>query len=202
MSVNTDGLVVVADEEDLAQGGLEVLTVNRGHLRGSPVESGNGNGVGPVAFAPNGNSLAASFGDGRLELWRTGSATPERTELMVPGAQSASSLAFSPDSTRLAVGDSDGGVHLWDVATDTLLGTFTRRSSSIDDLAFTHDGDLIAASSPDPSSGAHPFMISLATTVPEWIRAVCGITRRDLTAGQWNQVAPGAAHQPSCSSRP
>ena len=190
LTVSTDGLVVAVAEEDLAGAGVEVMTVDRGRLRGSPVERGNGNGVGPVAFAPDGDYVATSFGDGRLELWRTASSVPERTELMVPGPQGADSLAFSPDSTRLAVGDSKGTCASRDVATGTVLGTLTRQPSSIDDLAFTRRGVLIVASSPYQASTApRPYMVSLATTVPEWTRAVCGITHRDLSAKQWSQCA-------------
>ncbi len=199
VSVSRDGLVVAVAEEDLAGAGVEVMAVDNGRLRGSPVEFGNGNGVGPVAFAPDGDYVATSFGDGRLELWRTGSTTPERTELMVPGPQGADSLAFSPDSTRLAVGDSKGDVRLWDVASGTALGTLTRQPSSIDDLAFTRRGVLVAASSPSQSSAApRAYMISLATTAPEWTRAVCGITHRDLSTKQWSQFAPDTPYVRSC----
>ena len=113
VSVSRDGLVVAVAEEDLGRGR------GRGHggrQRAPPgiagrVWDGHRSRAGGLR-ARDGDYVATSFGDGRLELWRTGSTTPERTELMVPGPQGADSLAFSPDSTRLAVGDSKGDVRL------------------------------------------------------------------------------------------
>jgi hypothetical protein len=74
-----------------------------------------GDSVGPVAFSPDGTTLAVGDADGGTYLWSLATRTITAT-LTDPGSNAASepmSVAFSPDGTTLAVGDNDGSTYLW-----------------------------------------------------------------------------------------
>ena len=71
-----------------------------------------------MAFSPDGKTLAAGSGDGKVWLWNlTDPARPTRLGQPLTGPTSVvDSVAFSPDGKTLAAGSGDGTVWLWNLA--------------------------------------------------------------------------------------
>src|SRR5207248_1444299 len=67
-----------------------------------------------VAFAPDGQTLAALGMDGTLKLWDVPTGEERST---FTGHKFDGSVAFSPDSRTLAAGSEDKALRLWDVST-------------------------------------------------------------------------------------
>jgi len=68
-----------------------------------------------VVFSPDGNTLASSGADGKIQLWDV--ATDRQIGSPFTGHTDAvNSVAFSPDGKTLGSGSADGRVQLWDVA--------------------------------------------------------------------------------------
>ena len=119
------------------------------------VDSGDEKGIilAPGAFSidlsPNGQTMAvAGWGSG-LSLWGVASGQQIRTlgDVML-GAQRA---IFTPDGTKL-VSSSTGfetEAILWDVENGRTLGSFAGHGDTINDLAFSPDGRLLATVSSD-----------------------------------------------------
>jgi len=80
-----------------------------------------------VAFSPDGNLLAAGYGDGTVQLWDPAAGQPAGAALQA--GSGVRGVAFSPDGKFLASADADGGVTLWTVATGQLYGPVLRSGS-------------------------------------------------------------------------
>lgn len=104
--------------------------------------------VGALALARDGRTLAtASYGtvDNNfgpvVTLWDTAGAPA----ISLPQAQPVISLAFAPDGQLLALGMADGTVQLLDMATQQVVAVLNGDGSSVNFLAFSADGQLLAA---------------------------------------------------------
>jgi len=102
-------------------------------------------GVYGVAYSPDGTVLAASDGDGDIYVWDT--ATRKLTD-RIPGG---GAIAYSPNGQMLVV-TSGHNTNLWDAASmEHLIPLSDPTSDSPDALAFSPDGDILAAGNPDGS---------------------------------------------------
>jgi WD40 repeat protein len=100
--------------------------------------------IGPmhqVRWSPDGTKLAA-ISDPGLVIWD--SVTGD--ELLAREGNNLYTAAWSPDSARLAAGTDFGKLLVWDAASGELIHTL-ECGSSVLDLAWSPDGELIASAS-------------------------------------------------------
>ncbi|UQA55667.1 metallophosphoesterase [Polyangium aurulentum] len=109
-------------------------------------------------LSPDG-SLALPWGTQKAQRKAPRMATPQAAPLKAPGItqrralgagrEPAIWLAWSPDGARLASGHARGAVAVWDVATGDLAWSRTDHEDDVQDVAFSHDGSLLASVSLD-----------------------------------------------------
>jgi WD40 repeat protein len=107
-----------------------------------------------LAFAPNGQTVAAFDGHAGAVLWDmlTGK---ERARLPVEKSFSdRGSLTFSPDGRLLAAADESyrdrhNPLHVWDLATGKKLGPFPGHVGGVNRAAFSPEGGRLATASSD-----------------------------------------------------
>ncbi len=94
-----------------------------------------------ISFSPDGRTLATASTDRSLLLWDI----PHRTQRAhLTGHQTPLyALAFHPTSTLLASAGEDGTIMLWDTARTPM----THPSGAVNDIAFSPNGDTLAAAS-------------------------------------------------------
>jgi WD40 repeat protein len=101
-----------------------------------------GHGVSPIAFSPDGATLANSKGD-TVMLWDV---EARQAHGPLEGHLSmVRNLAFSPDGAMLATSSRDNTVKLWDVAERTEITTLRGHSSRVASVAFSPDGATLAS---------------------------------------------------------
>jgi WD40 repeat protein/transcriptional regulator with XRE-family HTH domain len=115
--------------------------------------------VNAVAVAPGGRLVAAGYGNGTFQLWRTTGKDPAPLgpELTASNSGMIESVSFSPDGKLLATGGDDGTVRLWSVPPGgsararavRLLATRDDSGSYVFSVAFSPDGQTLAAASAD-----------------------------------------------------
>ncbi|HJT78399.1 MAG TPA: WD40 repeat domain-containing protein, partial [Gemmataceae bacterium] len=102
---------------------------------------------GALAFSPDGEALATSYGDVLVLDAATG-----KQVRRLPGPGGANALSFSPDGRTLAAGYESGTIALWDPATGKnrvpLPGHLERAGS----IAFAPDGKTVATGSDDKTA--------------------------------------------------
>ena len=119
-----------------------------------------------LAFSHDGRILASTSDDKTIKLWNVNEKSLIRTMKVAEHVQAA---AFSPDDTRLMTGGRDKpmigeflqnflgdskmnkgvSARLWDVKSGKLLQTFTSHANDVMDVAYSHNGKLIATASAD-----------------------------------------------------
>jgi WD40 repeat protein len=105
--------------------------------------------VNSVAYSPDGSSIAAVGAGGQaagITFWSTEPGAPNRAPIALD--QTAGVVRFSPDGRQLAVATGDD-VRIHNVATGTLLATLRGHTSTVESLAFSADGDVLATGSQD-----------------------------------------------------
>ena len=115
------------------------------------------NRVTSVAFSPDGTTLALGLNSKQVSLWDM--VKREKIATIGSSAGGETPVAFSPDGTILAtVAQSayenllDSGttvIALWDVEKRTNIATFRGHSSSVESVAFSPDGTMLASTSKD-----------------------------------------------------
>ncbi|HEY1616600.1 MAG TPA: helix-turn-helix domain-containing protein [Streptosporangiaceae bacterium] len=133
------------------QAGLQLWNpVTRQRLAARPVA---GTLVNAVQFAPSGNILAATYGNGMFQLWRAGrTLTPLSPPLRASARDMVETVAFSPNGRLLATGGDDGTLRLWSVrdpARPVPLAAEPDSGAQVFGVAFAPDGKTVAATSGD-----------------------------------------------------
>ena len=95
-----------------------------------------------LAYAPDGNSLAAADRNGLLRTWDT--ARGEVILSLQAHQKSASAVAYSPDGRLLASAGYDALARLWDANDGRPLGQMIGGTFAVPAIAFTPDGNSLA----------------------------------------------------------
>ncbi|NET38921.1 MAG: hypothetical protein F6K19_44245 [Cyanothece sp. SIO1E1] len=108
---------------------------------------------------PNSQMLASASQDGTIKLWRNLQNHEQQPEILVGHQDGVSSVAFSPDGRWLASGSwsKDATVRLWNLQHPHAAGKIlwnnrnleANKSESVTSVAFSPDGQMLAAGSDD-----------------------------------------------------
>jgi WD40 repeat protein len=119
---------------------------------------GHGGEITSLAFAPNGQTLAAGAKDQTVRLWQVADGTEIRTLACVTDTEALSdvlhsstaqvAVAFAPDGRTLAAGCRWGTVRLWQVPDGQIVRTLEETVwTDIASLAFSTDGQQLVVGS-------------------------------------------------------
>ncbi len=123
-------------------------------------------GVGsPVAFSPDGGTLAASDADGGIYLWSAASYKLLDT-FYIPSSKPNYEIAYSPTSGYLAVANGNGTAYLWNPQIQKIVMTFPdpdSKSQGLQGIAFSRDGSMLATG--DNNGNAYLWNVAAGTLV-------------------------------------
>ncbi|WP_217212271.1 helix-turn-helix domain-containing protein [Streptomyces sp. AC550_RSS872] len=192
LAVSPDGKLLLTDNR--------VVRAGRSHTH----DLVQHDGIGAIAFAPDGSGLAAGDWTGRVAVWdgdlrhRAGilrNVFPAPVDPSSGSAEAITSLAFSPDGSTLAVGGNSGTVQLWDIATQQPLGpSLPTPGGSVDTLAFSPDSTTLYA------GGKHVPLQRYVVDPDRAVSLVCARAgKAELTRAQWHTYVPDQPYRRVCS---
>ncbi|WP_432048050.1 hypothetical protein [Streptomyces asiaticus] len=146
---NSEGPVVFSpDRRTLASefdGNVQLRDVATGRLRTTLRDTDYGT---PVAFSPDGRTMAGVGGDDRtVRVWDV--ATGRLRTTFIGHTATVTSVAFSPDGHTLVSGSYDKTVRLWRLTTSKRLRTTVHEGAEVESLAFHPNGRALAGAGGD-----------------------------------------------------
>ena len=106
-----------------------------------------------IAFSPNSNILAStSYEESSIYLWDTDRGTRLAALTIKTDEYEKDfpySLIFGSSGQTLISGHADGSIRLWNVHTGDYESTLKGHTQIVNDLDLSHDGKILASSSPD-----------------------------------------------------
>ena len=129
-----------------------------------------------IAFSPDGSLIVGGGTSRNARVWRTSDGAEQ---FILYHAGQVGSIAVSPDGSTAATGlceASDGsgqctrgGVWLWSLSSGRLIETLSDFPAGVGEVAYSADGSLLFAASPDGTLGAYStsdYRPLLTTTAP------------------------------------
>ena len=102
----------------------------------------------PVAYAPDGLTLAGAGADSKIRLWDV--STGKLIKTITTDMKSVDWVVYSPDSKTLAsISEWHNNIYLWDVQTGERLKVLTGHTHTVDSIAYSPDGKTLASESDD-----------------------------------------------------
>ncbi len=102
----------------------------------------------PVAYAPDGLTLAGAGADSKIRLWDV--STGKLIKTITTDMKSVDWVVYSPDSKTLAsVSEWHNNIYLWDVQTGERLKVLTGHTNTVGSIAYSPDGKTLASESGD-----------------------------------------------------
>ena len=127
------------------------------------------------ALSPDGTELAVAAGDSKVGVYSTTTLRREKSFAIGSTANRVTALSWSPTGKTLAVGAHGGIVQLWDVTGSprrerSLVGLepLPGQIEAIQSLAFSPDGQLLAASDKSEGSAIGHNIVSPVATLATW----------------------------------
>jgi WD40 repeat protein len=146
----------------------------------------------PLAISPDGSQFAARVGPSSIGLFSESTLRRERTFTITPRGEAITALAWSPTAPVLAVAGHSGFVQTWDVAGTprlerSLIGLHAPigRPEAIQALAFSPDGDLLAATDQNETRSSPDLPALPAAFLAVWRTSTGALAGppRDLEVG-------------------
>jgi len=101
-------------------------------------------GAASVIYSPKGKLLGGS--GTKLTVWDLASDSNGNKPTVMKGISSFQRTAFSQDEQTIAASCSDGSVQLWDWSSGSYITSLTGHSSTVSNMAFLKDRELVSAS--------------------------------------------------------
>ena len=102
----------------------------------------------PVAYAPDGLTLAGAGADSKIRLWDV--STGKLIKTITTDMRSVDWVVYSPDSETLAsISEWHNNIYLWDVHTGERLKVLAGHTNTVDSIAYSPDGKTLASESED-----------------------------------------------------
>jgi eukaryotic-like serine/threonine-protein kinase len=108
---------------------------------------GKGGGAWSVAFAPDGRSIAAGYGDGVIRVWDA--VTGKEVRRLLGHQRAVLGVSFSPDGVQLASAGADGTVRVWDVKAGHEVLALEADAVAVLCVGFSPDGAYLASGGKD-----------------------------------------------------
>jgi WD40 repeat protein len=114
-----------------------------------------GDGVGWLAFSPDGTRIVSASWDGKLCIWDAATGKPAGPGVIDTHGLSLASVAYSPDGQRIVSAGSDDkaqnwSLQMWDAHTGAPTGpAMAGQGPPLETVAFSPNGSLIAAAGDD-----------------------------------------------------
>ena len=116
-----------------------------------------------ASISPDDTILATATDDGKIVIWSIPSGSV--LTYLFPGTD-LTRVVFSPDGSRLVASEADGSVTLWDVKTWQIERQFIASAASVNDVAFSPDGSLLATAGAQSGGQAQAILWDTLTWKP------------------------------------
>ena len=151
-----------------------------------------------AAFAPDGERLLTSAGDGSTHIW---DARSGKEVLTLKGHDGyILSAAYSPDGKRIVTGSSDRTAKIWDTASGKEVLTLNAHHDTVSAVAFSPDGQRVLTASFDYSakvwdiSNGKELLVLKGHSKTLWTGVFSPDGQHVATAGNDNVVKVWNAH--------